>query len=148
MKTAGERWWLLGRLVVITLPLWFAWEMVQAPAFTGMPQAFWAATALCARAAAGDAVIVLGLWGLGPLVFRDACWWAPPRLPRYALIALVAIAVQVVVERHALGAGRWGYKPWHPTLPWLGTGLVPVLQALLLVPLTFWLLARWEARRR
>jgi len=36
----------IGRLIVVTLPLYFAWEMLQAPAFTGMPEGWLAATAV------------------------------------------------------------------------------------------------------
>lgn len=49
------------RLLIIAIPLNFAWEMFQAPSFTGMPgDALWA-TAVCAQAAVGDGVIALGL---------------------------------------------------------------------------------------
>ena len=37
----------IGRLLVIALPLYFTWEMLQAPAFTGMPDEWKRATAWC-----------------------------------------------------------------------------------------------------
>ncbi len=48
-----------ARLLLLALPPYFAWEMLQAPGFTGMPPGGWSATAVCAQAAVGDGVIVL-----------------------------------------------------------------------------------------
>ena len=59
------------RLLIIALPAYFVWEMLQAPAFTGMPQGWWAATAVCALAAAGDGVIVLAVFAIGAGLYRD-----------------------------------------------------------------------------
>jgi hypothetical protein len=38
---------LVLRLLALTLPAYFAWEMLQAPAFTGMPKGWLQATAVC-----------------------------------------------------------------------------------------------------
>lgn len=134
-----------GRLLVIALPLYFAWEMLQAPAFTGMPERWRAATAVCAQAALGDGVIVLALHALGALMFRDGRWFAPPRLGRYAAIVVLGVVVQVAVEWVMVHRfERWGYDPLQPVLPLVAVGMLPVLQAAVLVPSTFWALARWE----
>lgn len=121
--------------------------MLQAPAFTGMPDRWLAATAECAQAAVGDSVIVLGLFATGALAFRDVRWFRPARAGRYAALIGAGMAVQVVMEWIMVyGAGRWGYGADHPVLPLLGVGLLPVLQAVVLFPLVFWLTAIWEAR--
>ena len=136
-----------GRLLVIALPLYFAWEMLQAPAFTGMPGGWLAATLVCAQATLGDGVIVLGVFGLGILMFRDARWFTPPRLGRYVAIVAVAVALQMAVEWvmvHRLG--RWGYDPLQPVVPLVAIGIFPVLQPVVLLPPAFWALARWESR--
>lgn len=86
------------RLLVVALPLYFVWEMLQAPGFTGMPEGWLAATAVCALATLGDGVIVLALFALGAIAFRTARWFAPARIGRYALVALAAVGVQVLVE--------------------------------------------------
>ena len=52
------------------------------------------------------------------------------------------ILMQIIVERMALGEGRWTYQPWHPTL--LGAGLLPALQGAVLTPIIFGLLGRWQ----
>ncbi|HVQ77128.1 MAG TPA: hypothetical protein VMT79_16505 [Candidatus Binatia bacterium] len=134
------------RLFAIALPLAFAWEMLQAPAFTGMPESWLAATIECGRAAFGDGVIALGLLAAGAMIFGTVRWFRPPRLGRYGVIIGVGIVIQVAVEWLMVhGLGRWGYRTSHPIVPGLDVGILPVLQAVVLFPLVFWLLARWEA---
>ena len=49
-----------------------------------------------------------------------------------AAVALAAITFGLVYTVHServnLARGAWAYAPAMPTLPWLGTGLAPVLQ--------------------
>jgi hypothetical protein len=139
--------WTIARLLAVALPLYFAWEMLRAPAFTGMPKGSLAASAVCALAAAGDGAIVLVVYTVLGLVFRDARWFVPPRLTRYAALVLVGVSIQAAVEWimiHRLG--RWGYKPSQPLVPLLDIGVLPFLQPAVLLPLTVWIFARWEAR--
>jgi hypothetical protein len=66
------------RLVAIVIPVFFAWEMLQAPAYAGMPSDWWGSTLICGKATLGDVVLVLGLFAMGWLVFRDFYWFVPP----------------------------------------------------------------------
>ena len=118
------------------------WEMLQAPAFTGMPDDWKRATAWCALAALGDGVIVLFLFLLGWVMFRTPRWFVPPRIGRYVTMVVLGVAAQGVIERIAVGLGLWGYAAGHPTI--FGVGIIAIMQVVLLLPLTFWLLARWE----
>ena len=86
------------RLLIIALPAYFVWEMLQAPAFTGMPPGWWAATAVCTLAAAGDGVIVLAVFGIGAGLYRDWRWFAPPRPGRFAIVVLTGVIVHVAIE--------------------------------------------------
>lgn len=113
----------------------------------GVPESWLAATALCAAATAGDVAIVLGLFALGTLVFHEPRWFDPPRITRYLLVVLAALVVNVVVEWLAIDVfGWWSYTANQPTVPGLGTGLFAILQAVVLPPLTLYLLARWHRR--
>jgi len=133
--------------VAVALLPYFAWELLQAPAFTGMPSRRLAATLACAMATGGDMVIPILLYALRVRLFGAPRWFAPPRVARYAVILLAAVVVHVGVERLMVGLGRWGYAPGHPVISLLGVGVLVVLQPLALVPLVFWALARWEGRR-
>lgn len=132
-----------ARLTVIALPLSLAWELLQAPAYGPMGDTWFEGLLVCARAALGDGVIFVGLFGAGCLFFGRH-WFAPPRIDRYAVILGVAVTTQMAVEWVALATGRWDYAPWHPRI--FGAGLLPILQAVVLVPLTFIVLARWHSR--
>ena len=56
---------------------------------------------------------------------------------------LVAIGITVVMEWHAtLVSLRWEYAPLMPRVPWLGTGLAPLLQWLILPLLMLWMARR------
>ncbi|MCL7938983.1 hypothetical protein M8009_01515 [Halomonas sp. ATCH28] len=56
---------------------------------------------------------------------------------------LTGLMITVGLEWHAtVIAQRWGYAPMMPTLPWLGTGPMPLLQWLVLPPLILWIASR------
>ena len=60
-------------------------------------------------------------------------------------MVLIAIVLQVGIEWVAVDRlALWGYQPSHPTLPLIGTGLLPILYAVVIVPFVFWLLAWWQ----
>ncbi len=99
---------------------------------------------VCLRATLGDAVIFVALFGAGSLLFGRG-WFMSLSVARYAVVVGLAVAIQIAVERAALATGRWSYQPWHPSV--LGAGVLPSLQAVVLVPLTFDLLAWWQRRR-
>jgi hypothetical protein len=134
--------------VIIAAPLYFAWEILQMPGYV-VPGNWSLRIAGCAAATVGDVTIMLGLGWLATIVFRDSRWFEPPRLSRYAFIVIGAVAVNIAGEWLAVGTlGLWSYSPRQPTVPWLGTGLFALLQALVLPPLTFSCLARWDRRSR
>jgi hypothetical protein len=133
----------LWRLLIIALPIYFTWEMLQMPAFTGLPESWLAATGVCAVAAIGDALIVLVMYGFGVYLFRDPRWFAPLSVRRYAVIVAAGLILQLLVEWVAVHRlALWSYRDVQAVLPWLGLGVLPILQSIILLPLTFWLLGR------
>jgi hypothetical protein len=138
----------LGRLLAVALPLYFAWEMAQAPFFTGMPAGWVRATLMCAQATLGDGVLVAAVAIAGALLYRDRRWFVPPAPVRYVGAVVVGAALQIAVEWVMVyRLDRWGYASNQPILPVVGLGILPVLQPIILLPLTFWLTARWEGTR-
>jgi hypothetical protein len=140
---------MLRRFLAVALPLYFAWEMLQAPFFTGMPDGWLAATVVCALATPGDGVLIVAVSAAGALVYRDARWFVPPSASRYAVVVFAGAALQIAVEWVMVhGLDRWGYAPSQPVLPGLRVGILPVLQPVVLLPSIFWATARWEGARR
>ena len=134
----------LGRLLAVTLPLYFAWEMLQAPFFTGMPAHWVAATAICALATLGDGVLVALVATAGALLYRNGRWFVAPS-PTPTLWSSLGLVLQIAVEWVMVhGLDRWGYAPSQPVLPVVRVGILPVLQPIVLLPIVFWLTAKWE----
>jgi hypothetical protein len=135
---------LLLRLLAIALPLSFAWEMLQMPAFVGLPDDVSTATGVCALAAAADALIVLALWRFGAWMFDDPRWFAPTALRRYIVIVLAGVTIHGALEWMSVARlALWTYRDVQPTIPGLRIGILPVLQPVVLLPHTFWLLGQW-----
>jgi hypothetical protein len=61
-------------------------------------------------------------------------------------LAASALVMSIAVERFAMTSGRWSYTANNPRIPGTDVSIVPVVQLLLLFPLTFWLAARIAGR--
>ena len=125
----------------------FAWEMAQMPLFRMRNPSGWAMLGECAQAAAGDTVLALMAYGVAALSHRRARWLlAPGRIEGAAYLG-VGVAATVALEwwnvtiRHS-----WAYSATMPTVA--GIGLAPLMQWVLLPPLTLWLARRHTAVTR
>jgi hypothetical protein len=120
----------------------FAWEMLQMPLFGEFEGMWWR----CFKASLGD----VGLLGLVYLLMacaaEDWLWFRQLGRWRILLLTVLGLLVAVVVEQKALLAGRWSYRAGMLRLPFLGVGLPPVLQMILIPLLLAWLSRRWSAR--
>ena len=96
-------------MIIVTLPLL---QLGDAPGagLHGRAPGWLSATAVCAQATLGDAVIVLALFALGSCLYRDTRWFVPFRVGRYGVVVLAALVIHMVVERGMLGLGRWGTR--------------------------------------
>lgn len=121
-------------ITLVTLVLHFAWEMAQANLFESMQSMpFWKATAICARATAGDLVITAIAFSAAAIA--GGLHW-PLILRRFGpgLIFLTAgILLTIGYEIYALSAGRWAYDERMPVI--FGIGLTPLLQWIVIPPL-------------
>ena len=132
---------MIPRLLIIALVLSFAWEMLQMSAFAGLPESFLVAAGVCALAAVFDALIVLGLFAFAVVVYGDRRWFSPPTVRRYTVIVAVGLLLQLLIEWVAVHRlALWSYRDRHPIIPGLDVGVWPVLQPIVVLPLTFWLL--------
>lgn len=110
-----------------------AWELSQMPLYalwrTGTPGEIAFAALHCTL---GD-VLIAACSLVAALLFLGASDW-PQR--RFASVAAAAVAIglgyTVYSEAANLARGAWAYSELMPTLPWLGTGLSPVAQWLLI----------------
>lgn len=122
----------------------YPWEFLQVPFFAGMADApHWPAVLFCSRAAVGDAgIAVAAFWSVAVAVRRRS-WVVNPTTGQ--VLGFVAAGLVITVILEWLGTGvwnRWQYAAIMPTLPVLGTGMIPVLQWSVLPPLVVWFVRR------
>ena len=121
----------------------FVWEFWQVPFFEGMPTApHWEAIKFCTRATFGDAAIALvAFWAVAAV--RSRAWMLRPRAKEVWAFTLLGVGITIAAEWLFTEVwDRWSYAELMPILPVLGTGLMPVLQWILLPPLTVWFVHR------
>jgi hypothetical protein len=131
-------------VAIFSFLLNFVWEMWQIPFFSTIPSdPHWVGVAACTQATLGDTAISLfAFWCVAALA-RSRCWVTNPT--PYQVAGFVAVGVAITITFEALATGplaRWSYAPSMPKLPVLGTGVIPLVQWILLPPLTIWFVRR------
>lgn len=90
------------------------------------------------RAIWGDVVLTGITYTAVAVVSRNPDWLESPwGWRQWLCIEGMGLALSVGIELYALNSGRWTYTELTPLVA--GLSLLPVLQLLLLLPLTFWL---------
>lgn len=136
---------LLG-LSATSFALNFVWEMLQSPLFAdmaGLP--FWEASRRCLWATLGDVAITLAAYAAIAAWVRNVSWICSANTRFVVAFGIVAFGLSALIERHAIGAGRWIYGPGMSLVPWLQIGLAPAAQWILL-PVLSLLVGRRIAR--
>jgi hypothetical protein len=118
------------------------WEWLQSPFYrdsaTSLDRIVW----FRVHCTLGDVLILLvGALAVSVIV-RSTDWLARPRWAPIVLLTVVAMLYTAASERRNLTAGGWSYSERMPIVPWLGVGLVPLLQWLVLSSLSVRLAAR------
>ncbi len=130
-------------LFLIAVPLHLAWEVAQIGAYDFPETSLIAAAIGCFVPSLGDGVMTLIVYWSGWLVFRDWRWVLHPGLRAYLMIVVMGTILAVLVELNAIyRTGAWAYNPRMITIPFLEVGILPVLQMVILPPVTV-LLVQW-----
>ncbi len=134
---------LLQRYFLASLMGNLAWEVLQLPLYT----LWWDGTAseigfAILHCTGGDMLIA------GSCLFAalGLCGWRAWPGRRFAVVALLSILLGLgytVFSEYLNTVVRqtWAYSPWMPKVPWLGTGVAPLLQWLV-VPTAAFMLCR------
>ena len=131
-------------VAVFSFLLNFVWEMWQIPFYTVMPDGtHWAGVLACTKASLGDvAISLVAFWFVSALA-QSRRWINHSSVSQVFGFVAVGVISTIIFEALATGPlNRWSYAPSMPTLPVLGTGLFPLLQWILLPPLTIWFVRR------
>lgn len=97
----------------------------------------------CTLATLGDVGILLVSFWVVAAISKSRQWFHQPSRKQMGIFILVGVVITVVFEALATGPlDRWAYAESMPTIPFLGTGLLPLSMWLLMPPLTIWLVKR------
>ncbi len=135
----------LIRLFVFAFLLNWIWEITQVTGyetmagFSGFEKIF-----IITRATFVDAAIILGIYGIGAVIMRQARWAMDGGWACYPVFALLGSSAATIIERIALSFDFWRYNEQMPIVPVLDVGLYPFLQLTLLAPVAL-RLAVWRS---
>ncbi len=117
-------------LAILSFAFHFVWEFLQVPAYAGMTeQPHWEGIKVCTAATIGDVAFALIAFWTTAVASRFRRWIVTPRAWQIALYLAVGIALTVCFEYYYVEiTGRWKYSELMPRVPPLGTGLIPLLQ--------------------
>lgn len=125
-------------VVMLSFFLNFAWEIIQSPLYKG--HSYNANhIALCVVASVVDDIMVLLLYFSLALIFRNPLWVRDLKLYRIITLVLTGGLGAILAETKNLAAGNWAYAPSMPLVPFLHTGVSPVLQFMLLPTIIYYL---------
>lgn len=132
------------RYLVIAAVANLGWEMVQLPLYTiwrtGTPAELTYAVIHCT---AGDVIQVGAALLVALLLAGDRAWPWRSYVRVTLLATVVGIAFTIFSEWVNVEVRRsWGYAPEMPLLPFLGTGLSPLLQWVIIPPAALALVKR------
>ncbi len=131
-------------VVVFSFLLNLAWEYWQVPFFRGMAdQPHWLGVKTCTQATLGDAGIALAAFWIAAIFARARSWILRPNKLDVGIFLGVGVLVTILYEALATGVlERWAYSDAMPRLPLIGTGLLPLLQWLVIPLLVLWFVRR------
>ncbi len=131
-------------VLVFSFLLNLVWEVWQVPFFRGMAdQPHWSGVKACTLATLGDSGIALSAFWVTAIYARTRGWILEPHKLDFAIFVGVGVVATILLETLATDVlDRWAYGDNMPRLPFLGTGLLPVIQWLAIPPLVLWLVHR------
>src|SRR5882724_142924 len=123
-------------VMVFSFLLNLVWEYWQVPFFRGMAdQPHWLGVKACTQATFGDAGIALAAFWIAAFFARTRSWIMQPSKADIAIFIGAGLITTVMFETLATGLlQRWAYNDAMPRLPITGTGLLPVIQWLVIPP--------------
>ena len=117
------------------------WENAQAPLFAGY-SSFGQHLPVCFLGTIGDVIFTGAVYlGIG-LLKNDFAWIVRLNKKDILVLAAVGFFFALGIEWRALLFDRWSYANAMPIIPYLRVGLTPILQMMLLLPLSLYLTKR------
>ncbi len=131
-------------LLILSFPMHFTWELLQAPLFSSMEKVTHIdGIRICLQATLGDMVIALVAYWVAALLAGTRHWVGRPDYRAFVLFIGTGLGITVGIEFLSTEVlERWTYGTAMPRLPFIGTGLTPILQWALIPALVLWYMHR------
>lgn len=134
------KWRTFWRFLLVVAVGNLLWEIAHVPLYTIWTSGSGAEIAYAVvHCTAGDVLIAATSLGLAVALIGRTGW--PARGYGAVALAMILLAVSYTVFSEWLNVevrGAWAYRDLMPRLPWLGTGLTPVLQWIFVPAAAFW----------
>jgi hypothetical protein len=118
------------------------WEVTQRPLYEGYVSV-WHHLPNCLWASVVDVIVILVFWVLFASYYKNPFWIKHISWKDVLVLMLLGITVAVGFEQLMVGEWAWSYTDAMPVVPYLVTGLSPLLQMMILPSLAFWLSSRF-----
>ncbi|WP_335869041.1 hypothetical protein [Bacillus sp. 2205SS5-2] len=130
--------WNVLLIGIVSLILQFSWEYGQCAIFYDMNDDLDFTSLLMWSAIWGDIMMTLILYVLISLLNQDVNWFLKPfQRKDFVIMVLYALFLSFYFEISAHYTSRWTYSSSMPLVYKTNIGVIPVLQLLLLFPLSF-----------
>lgn len=131
-------------VVLLSFPMHFTWEFLQAPLFRSMESlSHFEGILICLQATLGDMAMVLVAFWVTCIVTGTRRWHVRPKALAIAVWLVSGLLMTVIIEFLSTGIlDRWTYAAAMPRLPFLGTGLAPLGQWVVVPMIVLWYLNR------
>ena len=120
----------LRTYLVVSIVGHLAWEVIQLPLYTNWSTASSGELAFAVlHCTGGDILIALSALTAALVLIGEPAW--PSHSFGRVCVLTVALGIGYTVFSEWLNTGvraSWTYSDWMPTVPWIGTGLSPLLQ--------------------
>jgi hypothetical protein len=123
--------------ILVAFILNFVWEIIQGPLYKSFTYSL-SHIAFCSLASVADAIMVLLIYFVLAIIYKDPLWIKYINLQRTLILILIGGIGAILAEMRHLSLGNWAYAPSMPILPFVYAGLSPVLQFMLLPGLIFY----------
>jgi hypothetical protein len=125
-------------LGIVSYSLQYTWEEFQCEPFFNHPSARWMAADMFG-AAIVDVATTYIIYTIIALVSKSWLWFLGKwNRMQWPLILGLGLVASISFELLSQASNSWGYTELAPLIPGLEISLIPVLQFLLLIPLSFY----------
>ena len=137
-------------LLILSFPMHFTWEFLQAPLFRSMQDVSHIdGIRICLQATLGDMVIALIAFWVASFLAGTRRWAAQPDRRSITAWLSTGVAITLAIEFYSTEVMvRWAYGSHMLRLPLIGTGIAPVAQWIVLPLLVLWYLRRLSVTAR